>query len=187
MESSPFPEHSFYKKTSRKPRGFLILVFLLILILVVVFLGLSYGRSLPFIETIINKTGSQAEDSKKLSPSPTQSESSPTPVASSSPTLAPEEDIDRGSYTISVLNGSGESGAAKEVSDFLSDLGYEIGTIGNADAFDYTDVTIRVKADSESLLSLLKKDLSKQYNVDETLTTLPANSSADAVVIYGAE
>ena len=56
---------------------------------------------------------------------------------------------------------------------------------GNADNFDYTGVTIKVKATASNYLSLLKKDLSSDYTVSASTSDLDDSFSSDALVIIG--
>jgi len=76
-------------------------------------------------------------------------------------------------------------GAAKKVSATLSEVGYTIGKVGNADAFDYTGVTIQVKSTKGNYLEQLKKDLATDYTISSATKDLPSSSTADALVIYG--
>jgi hypothetical protein len=92
--------------------------------------------------------------------------------------------LDRSKLSIEVLNGSGIVGAAGEMSDFLKKLGYTIVSVGNADTYDYKNVTIRLKSSQSKFLPLLKKDLGENYTLGDTSTEL-ATSSADAVIIVG--
>lgn len=124
-------------------------------------------------------------------PSPTaKKEASPTkanPTAAEKQTTSSVDSatgLDRAGLTVDILNGSGVSGAASKMSSFLKDLGYSIGSTGNADNFDYTNVTIQVKSGMSKYLPLLKKDIGSSYTVGDTNTAL-ASGSADAVIIIG--
>ncbi len=126
-------------------------------------------------------------------PNPTPSESpSPTPSASPTATSKPSVNsvdsatgLDRAKLSVEVQNGSGTAGAAGKAADFLKSLGYDVVSTGNADNFDYTNVTIKVKSSEQSYLPLLNKDLSANYSVGTTSSDLSATSSADALVIIG--
>ena len=82
-------------------------------------------------------------------------------------------------------NGSGVVGAAKKAADALKELGYGISSTGNADNYDYTNVTIQVKSGKSNFLSLLQKDLGSSYTVGTASADLTVTSSADALVIVG--
>lgn len=123
-------------------------------------------------------------------PTPTE-EISPTRRASvtpgkTTPTTRPTSTssaIDREDVTLTVQNGSGVAGAAGKVSSYLEGLGYSVASTGNADAFDYEDITINVKKGATSLLNQLKKDLASQGTVGETSETYTGTS--DALIIIG--
>lgn len=113
----------------------------------------------------------------------------PTPTPSPTPKAANPVDsatgLDRSDLAVRVENGSGEVGVGKKMADFLKSLGYNIASTGNADNFDYTDVTIRVKSSQKKYLPLLNKDINSEYTVGGTSSDLSASSSADALVIVG--
>lgn len=120
-------------------------------------------------------------------PSPTD-----TPTPSPKPTIGPTSNpvdsttgLDRSDLTVSVQNGSGEAGVAKDGGDFLTNLGYDVTSTTNADNSDYTGVTIQVKSSASKYLALLKKDLGAKYTVGNTSSDLSASVSADALVIIG--
>lgn len=119
-------------------------------------------------------------------PTPSQKETTPTPTAR--PTVNPVDSatgLDRSTLTVFVQNGSGEFGAASKASDALKGFGYHITSIGNANNFDYENVTIQVKSTKSNFLSLLKKDLGFSYTVGSASADLSSDSSEDALVIIG--
>lgn len=141
-----------------------------------------------------------------LSLTPTLGEAptdTPTPTIEETPTTAPTSEptekptpkvtssanntsgLDRSDLTITVQNGSGEAGVASTAKEFLTDLGYDVASTGNADNYDYLNVTIRIKKSSQEFLSLLKKDLNTKYTVGDTSTDLEDSNSSDALVIIG--
>jgi hypothetical protein len=92
---------------------------------------------------------------------------------------------ERTKLQVAVLNGSGVPGAAKGISATLNSLGYTIATVGNAETFDYKNITIKVKKSKSAYLPILKKDVTDNApntpvaaNVDDTIAT-------DAEVIVG--
>lgn len=166
---SEFP--SYVERSSPRPRLFLIFFIVLLLIIAALaalyFIGASSGKNI--LQTIAPV-------------------STPTPIVAVVPTSLPTPttpQLERSELTVAILNGSGTAGAAKGVSSTLDELGYNIGTIGNAAKFTYTGITIHVKQSKNSYLSLLEKDIrdanpnaSISATVDDTITQ-------DAEVIVG--
>lgn len=114
--------------------------------------------------------------------------SKPTPTPTLVPTINPvdkQSGLDRSKLTIEVQNGSGVVGAAKKAADALKALGYIISSTGNADNYDYINLTIQVKTGKSNFLSLLQKDLGSSYTIGTASANLTATSSADALVIVG--
>jgi hypothetical protein len=117
---------------------------------------------------------------------PTPEEVTPTKAnkPSSTPTLTTKSSsTEKNDIEITVLNGSGVTGAAKTIADYLSSLGYGIKSTGNADAYDYQGITILVSKEKGSYLTQLKKDLAEKSatvsgKIDDSLTV-------DAQVIVG--
>lgn len=143
------------------------------------------------IVVLFNVTRTLTGGSKTPSPTPTPIvEETPEPVVEE-PTPEPTSSIDsatgldRAELSVTVQNGSGEAGVAKKAGDLLKDLGYNLVSTGNADNYDYTDVTVRVKATDKKYLPLLIKDLSGTYTIGASSSDLSASESAEAVVIVG--
>ncbi len=112
------------------------------------------------------------------------------PTPSKAPTKVPtkaaeEEDTPASSGSVAVQNGSGESGVAGAAAAVIREAGFTIASTGNADNFDYTDVTIQVKSSKKSILADLEKALSADYTIGDTSTDLPEATSYDALVIIG--
>lgn len=106
----------------------------------------------------------------------------PSPSVSLSSSTVKKQNL-----TVQVLNGSGIKGAAGKLSSALTSAGYTVST-GNADAFDYTGITINIKKSKSQSLDALKKVLSaNDYLVTESTVTYPETSSSDAVIILGIE
>lgn len=116
---------------------------------------------------------------------PTSRVTSPTPTRTSAASSVDKATgLDRADITVAIQNGSGVAGAAGKMSTLLQDLGYEIGATGNADSFDYEDVTIQVKPAFSKYLPLLKSDISGDYTVGSTAANL-STGTADALIIIG--
>jgi hypothetical protein len=163
---SEFP--SYVERSSPKPK--LLLIFVIILVLIIAALAGLY-----FLGANKNK---HVVESIPTVPTPTMSKQLPTP-------LPTQPVLDRGVLTVAIKNGSGTAGAAKGISSYLNGLGYTIGTIGNADKFNYTGITVHVKKSKSTYLNQLKKDIldndktaSVSASVDDTITS-------DAEVIVG--
>jgi hypothetical protein len=117
------------------------------------------------------------------------SQTKPTPQTSvaPSPTTAPIT-LNREDITIQVLNGGGVAGAATKMKNLLTDKGYKVEGVGNTSEYNYEQTEIKVKADKEGALNLLKKDLSGSYTISSSSSsTLSADSEYDAQVVVGKE
>lgn len=131
--------------------------------------------------TIYILKGGFGEISINPQPSP-----SPSVQASPTPTPTPEPEVDRGKFTIRVLNGTPTTGLAKTVNDKLKGLGFNTSNPGNASNSAFTQTIIHVKESSAgaSLLQRLILDLAPDYEAAES-TKLDSSSSYDAEVILG--
>ncbi|MBI2032519.1 MAG: LytR C-terminal domain-containing protein [Candidatus Levybacteria bacterium] len=172
MEGLGYQDASSIKKTSNRKRIILLLVFA---VLVIIFL-ISLVRFF-----------SSPKQNEEVIPTPTPSESSsaeitkePTPTSASA-----DSDLGRGNLSLTIQNGSGESGVAQKVSDLLEKKGYTVSTTGNADNFEYQNVTIQIKKSEEEFLSLLEDDLSEEYKIGSTSADLSSSFSTDALIIIG--
>lgn len=186
---------AYNKRSYRRPRGFVFIVIFILLLLILAFIG-------------IRLLGAQNENEQQvvdLEPSPTATIPTPIPTSEVTPTQTNTKttptggkpsptktaiktgDTSRNNISVEVLNGSGTAGAAKAVASSLEKLGYTISRFGNADSFEYKNITISVKSTKSELLSLLKNDLSSDYIIGSTSAKLPSTSSSDAVIIIGKE
>ncbi len=175
MQENPslhkFP--SYTAKSARKSRIIVIIVVVVLLIGALLgglyFLGAKQKSSQSVTPTptqVPTQTPMPtATPSATLSPSPTRkptavpTKSVPTPTKAATTTSGA---LQRSDLSLAVLNGSGVSGAAKEMSSYLSGLGYAIKTVGNADNENYAGITVRVKKSKSDYLSLLKSDIAKK-------------------------
>jgi len=116
-------------------------------------------------------------------PSPTPDESPTlTPSPTKAPTKAKEKEVSNEvGVKIAVQNGSGESGVAA----VLKQAGYNIVSTGNADNFDYTNVTIKIKSSQKSFLSSIQKALESDYTIGKISSDLSEGQDYDALVIVG--
>ena len=192
MEEAPLEAvPSFAPLPKRKiNKRFIYLVFA-IFVLILIFIGfknfgLSKKGSIDQGALVTTPTLSPTETSI---PSPSDS---PTPSLTSTPTPKPTinpidktSGLDRSKLSITVQNGSGETGVASKGTDVLKNLGYNVVGIGNADNFDYSNVSIQVKSAKSEFLDLLKKDLGFSYTVSSASSNLSNGFSSDALVIIG--
>ncbi len=109
----------------------------------------------------------------------------PSKAPSKAPTKAATADSPASEGSVAVQNGSGESGVAGTAADIIKAAGFTIASTGNADNFDYTDVTIQVKNSKKSILADLEDALSDDYTIADTSTDLSETTTYDALVIIG--
>lgn len=120
------------------------------------------------------------------SPSPSPSVEAP-PIPTPPPT--PEPEIEKGDFSVRVLNGTSTSGLAKTISDKLKGEGYKTSGTGNApDGDDVAQTQIRVKEGTESamLFESLKADLAPDYEATQG-DDLAKSATYDAEVVIGAK
>lgn len=133
----------------------------------------------PTPEQTLTPTASPSPTPKtKVTPTPTNK---PTPTPQRSATSAAE--LKRQAISVQVLNGSGVTGAARKVADYLSGFFYTIAGTGNTDNTDYDKTVIQTKKEED--LELLKADLGAQYEIGTASANLSSSSSYDALVIIG--
>lgn len=192
MEDQAFPTPAITKPPKNRKR-FVYLLIAIVIVLIIIFAGNK------FLGSKNNK------ESSKITPTPTEfqiptdtpepsptDEPTSTPKPTNTPTPRPSSNpidkatgLDRSKLSVEVQNGSGEAGVAAKGSGILKDLGYNVTSTGNADNFDYSNVTVKVKSAKSDYFTLLKKDLSATYTVGSSSSDLSASSSADALVIIG--
>jgi hypothetical protein len=129
----------------------------------------------------------QREESEVSEAIPTEEpEETEAPTPTKEPTPGPTESTtNRANIRVAIQNGSGVAGVAGEAAAILREAGYNVVSTGNADSFDYQDVTIQVKAARRSALSGLQSALSEEYTIGETSSDLSADATYDALVIIG--
>lgn len=132
-------------------------------------------KAVPVVDTIISTvTPTQATESKSA-------KLSVTPTEKAEPTAAAAE------QTIKIENGSGITGEAARLKALLTDEGYTVSSVGNADKNTYLNTKIIVKKNTETAyVTKLKKVLSTKYKLDpETKSTATASDEADVTIIIG--
>lgn len=93
-------------------------------------------------------------------------------------TVAPE------SVSLTVSNGSGVSGQAREAADELADAGFDVVGTGEADSFDYAETTIRYPTGSRAQAETVESWLATGAALEETPTPA-ADESTPIQVITG--
>lgn len=115
-----------------------------------------------------------------------EAEVSPTPIATVAPTATPEPEVDKQSVTVNIQNGSGIAGEGGKMSEYLTDEGFKVGTVGNASSFDHDETIIQAKSTVEqAFIDALTKSLSAKYKMG-TSTKLTTGSS-DLIIIIGSQ
>lgn len=164
-----------YQESQEKNAKWLWLLIFLIIIGALVF---AFFRGIgPF--AAISPFAKQASPTPEVSPF---ADASPITEASPSPDTS---SLKRSEVTVKVLNGSGTTGKAATVKDFLEGLGWKVGSIGNADNSDYATTEVQFNDSSLKYKDLIINDLSDKYSASESKESLDASSSADIVVIVG--
>lgn len=188
MEETAFPRAA-QMNTQRKPKAIAMLIGVLILLALLVYGGTRFfgtGSNAPDEEGEVLPTA-VIEPTEPQEPTDTEDVVSPTDTEDDkeiTPTTAANLKLDKSSLAIQVLNGSGISGQAGKVQATLEGLGYTDVTTGNADSFDYEDLSISVKSTKANYLKALETDLSDSYTIGDTDTKL-SSSEYDVVIIIG--
>lgn len=202
MEGLSFQDSSFEQNERSSSRTFVVVIAIVLLIGVAIFgatrLNLFQNfmkpspTPTPFPTVMLTQKPSPTElptetpapsGKAKITPRPSP-KATPT-SAKLSPTGKATTGLDRSAVSIAVKNGSGKAGVAQAATDTLKELGYSIASTGNADNYDYQNVTIQIKSSKQNYLVQLKKDLSASYTVGSSSASLAESSSADAIVIIG--
>lgn len=167
-DEAPFSDFPVYaEKSTNKPKAFGIFV-CLVLIIAAILGGLYF-------------LGRNQQGSSQNAATPTQ-----VPTSAPEPTATPTPlDLDRAELEVSVLNGSGVVGAANGTAATLRSLGYNVASTGNADKYDYTGITVKVKKDKSDYAELLKKDFAENATGSAVTTSVDDTIPTDAQVIVG--
>lgn len=130
----------------------------------------------------------------KVTPSPTlvvptvepTKEATPSATKKPTPTVVPTAAVINKAQdlNIQVLNGSGAEGAASTVAATLKKKGYTHIETGNADNYNYQNLTIRIKDSRKKFLSDLQNDLS-DYKISSQSGSLSDSALFDASLIVG--
>lgn len=184
MEETPLeaiPTFTPQRRNTKKWPAYLILTIVVVILLFLGFRAVSSYKSSPTpmpTPIVVSPTDT---------PTPTVAPST-TPGVTLTPTVNPvdkDSGLDRSQLSVTVQNGSGTAGVGAKAADVLKGVGYNVVATGNADNFNYTNVTIQVKAGKSDFLNLLKKDLGFSYTIGSATSDLPDSFSSDALVIIG--
>lgn len=119
------------------------------------------------------KTAQMAEETKMAEVTPTPTE---TPTPTPTPTPAAMD-----AYSITVLNGSGVSGAAARLKSSLEEQGYTVADTGNADSSTNTFITAGEDVD-KAWISDLETYLGKTYTMGDTVTSSSNPNSVEITI-----
>lgn len=89
-------------------------------------------------------------------------------------------EIDKKSFSISVLNGTGIKGLANKVATLLEKEGFKIEKIGNAENFKYQNTLIKYKKGKEREAKFLNKFFEEKFKIVEH-----ENQEEDIILIIG--
>lgn len=187
---SPVNQFNYSSDSPKKPNKFIyIIIFLVIVLGFVLIKNIFFGSQEQKEEATPTPVATEFQFPTD-SPVPTETpaeekEVTPTPTNKVVNPVDSSTGLDRSTLEVEVQNGSGEKGVAAKAADVLKGFGYKISSTGNADNYDYIEVTIKVKSTKSNFLALLKKDLGFSYTVGSTSANLDSSSTADALVIIG--
>ncbi len=185
----PIRDSQFLYSGQKASRSMKKLFFLVFVILLLGFIGFS---SFQFVSGQLSIPAPSSTPTPVEDIFPTNTgvpTNAPTPTTTPSQKQGPIDKatgLDRSVLQIAVQNGSGQKGVANQAAETLRQLGYTVSSIGNADTFEYIDVTILTKPSvTAKHAQLLRRDLSETYQIASISATLSASSAANVVVIIG--
>ncbi len=167
--SSPFSAAEFGLANNRKKGKNFLLFFIVFLIVAGISALVYYFYSTGIIGV------SEREEVARVTPT-VEPTATPSVVA-----------FERSSLAVQVLNGSGTAGVAGDMQTFLEEQGYENIEVGNAEDFDYENITILIKPEYEDSIDEIMSDFEGEYAVNSKTETLADDSEYDLVVIVGVE
>jgi hypothetical protein len=188
---SPISQYNYASpEMPKKPKKFIyVVIFLVILVIFLLTRNMFSGSKKQKESPTPTPTTVEYQfptDTPAVSPTASdEPEATMSPAAKSVNPVDKSTGLDRSTLSIEVQNGSGEAGVAGKGSTVLKSFGYKVSSTGNADNYNYDDVTIQVKSTKSNFLALLKKDLGFSYTVGSTSADLSSDSTADALVIIG--
>jgi hypothetical protein len=195
MEETPLeaiPTFTPQRRQSNRKPAYLILAIIILILLFLGYRAVSSSNSsvAPTPTPAPNAVTTTPTDTPTPTPAPNAVTATPTvtPTVTPKPSVNPidkESGLDRSQLSVTVQNGSGTAGVAAKGVTVLKDLGYDVVGSGNADNFNFSNVTVQVKSAKSDFLNLLKKDLGFNYTIQAATSDLPDSFSSDALVIIG--
>lgn len=168
-----------------RAKAFIIIVVVVLLIVGGFFAVRNFQQSSKKVEEkVVTPTVTIPTEEPTEEPTPEET-GAPTkkPTPSAIPTTGQVQKAQE--LNIQVLNGSGKEGVAGEGRDFLKGKGYQVVETGNADNFDYENVTVRLKDSRKKFLDTVRNDLSEKYTLATGSGTLSEDSLFDVSIIVG--
>lgn len=179
------PGTPIYQESEEKNAKWLWLLIVLIIIGSLVF---AFVRGIgPFSRFSPFTNGDESEST--FSPTPISSPisfESPSPEATAEAEVTQNE-VDKSEPKIRVLNGSGKTGAAAALKDFLEDKDYQVTAIGNAESSDFEQTELRFKEGFGKFQESLISDLSDDYSVKISSEGLSDSDDVDIEIIVGSK
>jgi calcineurin-like phosphoesterase len=94
-----------------------------------------------------------------------------------------EEELPEERIRVEVLNGGGRAGMAREGTDYLRDLGFDVVTLGNADAFDQDSSVVLDRVGRSDWAA----EVARAMGIGRITTEPDSSHYVDVTVILGAE
>lgn len=186
-----FPKLTDYKPTqpsqpaknrpSSKLKYFLLLIFLV--------LAATLFFSWPTVRKVLFKRGTPAEPTNISTTSSSLKQKEATSSSgktAATPSAQLEAPISKASYRIQVLNGTGKSGEATKMRDFLVSEGYNVVGVGNASNFNYKETLVQIKESKKAVTATLTKDLQERYSISIS-SPLSEGESFDILIVVGGD
>lgn len=170
-QQTPTAGTPIYQESGEKNAKWLWLLIILIIVGALIF---------AFVRGVGPFSGFKSQGDLAQSPTP-QAAASPSPFSESSPAAS----VDKKEPAIRILNGSGKTGVAGAVRDFLEARGWRVTALGNAANYNFERTVLRFKEGFGKFEEVLIRDLADNYSVTVSGEVLEATDSADIEVTVG--
>lgn len=107
------------------------------------------------------------------------------PTITQSPSSIPTVSLTKATVKIIVLNGTGRAGSAGKFAEVLKEKGYQSVETGNADSYNYQNLSISFKESAVNFWNDLVGDLSQNYKLSSSSAFLEASTPEDIQIILG--
>lgn len=162
-------------ESSSKKKILTVIIFLIVLLV-------SVGGGYFIYAKVLREEPSKNKENTSNSQTSAKTGKETMPTSAPTPT---EKPVDLTSYSIKVLNGSGIKGAASSAKALLEEEGFEIDSVGNADAQDYVKTVIQAGSSiDDAYLDKLKEVLGKNY-VLSGVKEIDEGETVDVIVVLG--